>query len=301
MYRSGSAPPTVEGSLSAVGGLFNNNSSNNNHGHNNGLAFSEFASGNGFMSEEELRACQVAERWSSGLGGIGDRRKANRTDGGGGGGGGTASGGGGGGLSMFSMPPGFNSKKQENENLEAEKVKDDLRRSTPPSGHPSRPASRTAFEINDETLGPNDVELAQPQHGAKGPPMSYSYAAALGGRANASERRNPNSPGLFNGVSSYPKDAADLVTALSAMNLSNGVMESKNNKNNLYYDGSLANLQSHYQHIDGGGNHYMNNGTSGYSIHSPQMMSGQHGNVNLLPLFETDAAASAMAYPGMES
>ncbi|GJT69159.1 pumilio homolog 2-like protein [Tanacetum coccineum] len=390
MYRSGSAPPTVEGSLSAVGGLFNNSSSsNNNHGHNNGLAFSEFAGGNGFMSEEELRADPAylsyyysnvnlnprlpppllsKEDWrftqrlqsggGSGLGGIGDRRKANRTDvgGGGGGGGGTASGGGGGGLSMFSMPPGFNLKKQENENLEAEKVKvsaewggdgliglpglglgskqkslaeifqDDLSRSTPPYGHPSRPASRTTFEINDETLGPNDAELAQPQHGAKGPPTSYSYVTALGGRANASERRNPNSSGLFNGVSSHPKDAADLVTALSAINLSNGVMgeesnltqldqnandqgayllnmqrNQKNNKNNLYYDGSSANLQSHYQQIDGGGNPYMNNGTSGYSIHSPQMMSGQHGNVNLPPFFKTAVAASAMAYPGMDS
>ncbi|GJZ95978.1 pumilio homolog 2-like protein [Tanacetum coccineum] len=173
-------------------------------------------------------------------------------------------------------------------------LQDDLSRSTPPSGHPSRPASLTTFEINDETLGPNDAELAQPQHGAKGPPTSYSYAAALGGQANASERRNPNSSGLFNGVSSHPKDAADLVTALSSMNLSNGVMgeesnltqldqnandqsayllnmqrNQKNNKNNLYYDGSLANLQSHYQQIDGGGNSYMNNGTSGYSIHSP--------------------------------
>ncbi|GKE57766.1 hypothetical protein Tco_1496951, partial [Tanacetum coccineum] len=57
---SGSAPPTVEGPLSAVGGLFNNNnSSNNNHGHNNGLDFSKFAGGNGFMSEEELRACRI--------------------------------------------------------------------------------------------------------------------------------------------------------------------------------------------------------------------------------------------------
>ncbi|GJW09596.1 pumilio homolog 2 [Tanacetum coccineum] len=128
-------------------------------------------------------------------------------------------------------------------------------------------------------------------------------------------------------LSSHPKDAADLVTALSAMNLSNGVMgeesnltqldqnandqsayllnmqrNQKNNKNNLYYDGSSANLQSHYQQIDGGGNPYMNNGTSGYSINSPQMMSGQHGNVNLPPLFETAAAAaSAMAYPGMDS
>lgn len=154
MYRSGSAPPTIEGSLSAVGGLFNSN-----HGQTNGLAFSEFAGGNGFMSEEELRAdpaylsyyysnvnlnprlpppLMSKEDWrfsqrlqsggGSGLGGIGDRRKANRTDAtGGGGAGGVAGsgsgGGGGGGVSLFSMPPGFNSKKQENESLEAEKVK----------------------------------------------------------------------------------------------------------------------------------------------------------------------------------
>ncbi|CAH1432480.1 unnamed protein product [Lactuca virosa] len=376
MYRSGSAPPTVEGSLSAVGGLFNTN-----HGQNNGLPFSEFAGGNGFTSEEELRADPAylsyyysnvnlnprlpppllsKEDWrftqrlqgggSSGLGGIGDRRKANRTDGGGG------SGSGGGGMSLFSMPPGFNSKKQENDNSDAEKVKvsaewggdgliglpglglgskqkslaeifqDDLSRSAPHSGHPSRPASRTAFENPDETLGPVDAELAQP-HGTKGPPTSYSYAAALGaslsrsttpdpqhiarvpspiptpiggGRVNPPDRRNPNSPNLFNGPTSHPKDQSDLVNALSAMNLSNGVIDEpnsddqnafyhrnqKNNKNNnLYFDGSSSNLQ-----FDGG-----------YSINSPQMMSNQHGNINLPPLFETAAAASAMAYPGMES
>ncbi|GKC66778.1 pumilio homolog 2-like protein, partial [Tanacetum coccineum] len=329
MYRSGSAPPTVE-------------------------AFSESAGGNRFMSEEELRVGPAylsyyysnvnlnprlpppllsKEDWrftqrlqsggGSGLGGIGDRRKANRNDGGGGGDGVKVLAEWGGDGLMGLPGLGLGSKQKSL----AEIFQDDLSRSTPPSGHPSRPASRTAFEINDETLGPNDAELAQPQDGAKGPPTSYFYAAALGGRANASERRNPNSPGLFNGVSSHPKDAADLVTALSAMNLSNGVMgeesnltqldqnandqsayllnmqrNQKNNKNNLYYDGSSANLQSHYQQIDGGGNPYMNNGTSGYSINSPQMMSGQHGNVNLPPLFETAAAAaSAMAYPGMDS
>ncbi|KAI3811571.1 hypothetical protein L1987_21296 [Smallanthus sonchifolius] len=386
MYRSGSAPPTVEGSLSAVGGLF--------------------SGGNGFMSEDELRAdpdyvsyyysnmnlnprlpppLLSKEDWrftqrlqgggGSGLGGIGDRRKGNGSNGGG-------ASDGGGGVSLFSMPPGFNSKKQESENLEAEKAKvsaewggdgliglpglglgskqkslaeifqDDLSRSTPPSGHPSRPASRTAFENNDETLGSADAELAQP-HGVKGPPTSYSYAAALGaslsrsttpdpqhiarvpspiptpiggGRVNTSDRRNLNSQGLFNGATSHPKDPVDLVTALSGMNLSNGVMgeESnlsqfdqnaeeqnafrlnmsqiqKNNKNSLYFDGSSSNLQSHYQHVNGGGSSYLNNGSSGHSISSPQMMSSQHvGSLNLPPLFET-AAASAMAYPGMES
>ncbi|XP_076936290.1 pumilio homolog 2-like [Bidens hawaiensis] len=379
MYRSGSAPPTVEGSLSAVGGLFNNN-----HGQSqtNGLAEDELRADPAYisyyysntnlnprlppplLSKEDWRFTQRLQGGGgSGLGGIGDRRKSNRSDGGGG-------------VSLFSMPPGFNSKKQDNENLEAEKVKgsaewggdgliglpglglgskqkslaeifqDDLSRSTPPSGHPSRPASRTAFENSDETLGPTDAELAQP-HGAKGPPTSYSYAAVLGaslsrsttpdpqhiarvpspvptpignGRVNPSDRRNPNSPGLFNGPTSHPKDPADLVTALSGMNLSNGVMgeESnltqfdqnnmlqgqKNNKNSLYFDGSSSNLQSQYQHNNGSAHSYSTNkGSNGqHSINSPQMMSSQHGSgLNLPPLFETAAAASVMGYPGMES
>ena len=122
IYRSGSAPPTVEGSLSAVGGLFGN-----------GGAFSDFArskNGNGVMSEEELRAdpaylsyyysnvnlnprlpppllskedwrfAQRLQGGSSVLGGIGDKRKVTNTENGPG-------------RSLYSMPPGFTSKKEE--------------------------------------------------------------------------------------------------------------------------------------------------------------------------------------------
>lgn len=373
MYRSGSAPPTVEGSLSAVGGLFgNNNGSNNNNNH---LAFSEFAGGNGFMSEDELRAdpaylsyyysnvnlnprlpppllskedWRFSQRMQSGgggggvgLGGIGDRRKSNRTDGGGGGGSG------GGGVSLFSMPPGFNSKKQEAEVSEAEKVKvsaewggdgliglpglglgskqkslaeifqDDLTRSTTPSGHPSRPASRNTFENNDDN---NTL------------PTSYSYAAALAASLSRSgtpdpqhiarvpspvptpigggrvEKRNLNGQNnLFNGGSSS-KESEDLVTALSGMNLSNGSMgEAKNrahfdqnpdyhdaypsnnnnnnnsnnnsNSNNLYVDGSSNNIYGGWDPA------YSNYGTTAYTTNSSQMVSGQVGNLNLPPLF----------------
>lgn len=142
MCRSGSAPPTIEGSLSAVGGLFGG-------GGAGAAAFAEFAgaqnNGNGFASEEELRSDPAylpyyysnvnlnprlpppllsKEDWrfaqrlkgggSSVVGGIGDRRKASRAaeDGGGGGGG----------PSLFSMPPGFNSRKQESE-FESDKVR----------------------------------------------------------------------------------------------------------------------------------------------------------------------------------
>lgn len=136
LYRSGSAPPTVEGSLSAVGGLFNHGASGGAVGGGGGVgpAIAEFArnkSGNGFMSEEELRSdpaylsyyysnvnlnprlpppllsredWRFAQRLQGGSSAIGDKRKVNRNDSGNGG------------RSLFAMPPGFNSKKQEGEN-----------------------------------------------------------------------------------------------------------------------------------------------------------------------------------------
>lgn len=138
LYRSGSAPPTVEGSLSAVGGLFNHGGVG--VGGSASSAFSEFARNkgvNGFMSEEELRSdpaylsyyysnvnlnprlpppllskedWRFAQRLQGGSSAIGDRRKAtSRNDTGG-----SA-------RSLFSMPPGFNSKKQEAVN-DSEKV-----------------------------------------------------------------------------------------------------------------------------------------------------------------------------------
>ncbi|CAK7331472.1 unnamed protein product [Dovyalis caffra] len=203
LYRSGSAPPTVEGSLNAVGGLFGG-------GGNGGASFSDFASGkngNGYnipekelrsdpayltyyysnvnlnprlppplLSKEDWRSSQRLKGGSSVLGGIGDRRKTSRADDGNG-------------RSMFSMPPGFESRKQdsevESENISgstewggdgliglpgfglaskqkslAEIFQDDLGRATPVTGPPSRPASRNAFNENVETIGSAEAELA---------------------------------------------------------------------------------------------------------------------------------------------
>ncbi|KAE8039095.1 hypothetical protein FH972_011537 [Carpinus fangiana] len=321
LYRSGSAPPTVEGSLSAVGGLFAGGSG----GGVGGSAFPEFTAsknGNGFASEEELRSdpayvsyyysnvnlnprlpppllskedWRYAQRMKGGssvLGGIGDRRKVNRADDGGG-------------RSLFSMPPGFNTRKQEGE-LESDKgrgsaewgvdgliglpglglgskqkslaeiFQDDLGRPSPVTGLPSRPASRNAFDENVETLGSAEAELAHLRRELKtsdalrsgangqgssavqnmGPPSSYTYAAVLGaslsrsntpdpqlvarapspcptpiggGRAGASEKRGITSPNSFNGVSSSITESAELVAALSGMNLStNGVLDDEN-------------------------------------------------------------------------
>ena len=118
LYRSGSAPPTVDGSVSAAGGLFSGGG---------GAPFLEFGGvnkGNGFggddeefrkdpaylsyyyanmklnprlppplMSREDLRVAQRLKGSNNVLGGVGDRRKVNDN------------------RSLFSMPPGFEGEK----------------------------------------------------------------------------------------------------------------------------------------------------------------------------------------------
>ncbi|KAK4286550.1 hypothetical protein QN277_003091 [Acacia crassicarpa] len=318
LYRSGSAPPTVEGSLSAVGGLLGG-------GGAAAAAFSEFSAskhGNGFASEEELRSdpaylsyyysnvnlnprlpppllskedWRFAQRLKGGasvVGGIGDRRKVNRADDNGS-------------RSLFSTPPGFHLKKQESkvddEKLRgsadwggdgliglpglglgskqkslAEIFQDDLERNTTVPGLPSRPASRNAFNENDDMIASAEAELAHLRHDSTttdalrlgsnvqgssaaqhiGPPSSYTYAAALGsslsrsttpdpqlvarapspcptpiggGRVSAAEKRSITSPDALNGASSGISESADLVAALSSMNLSaDGVLDRDN-------------------------------------------------------------------------
>nr|XP_004241216.1 pumilio homolog 2-like [Solanum lycopersicum] len=424
LYRSGSAPPTIEGSLSAVGGLFNNN---------------------GFMSEEELRSdpaylsyyyanvnlnprlpppllskedWRFAQRMQGGSSAIGDRRKVNKNDNG------SSSG-----RSLFAMPPGFNSIKAENENESdklqgsvewggdgliglpglglgskqksiAEIFQDDLSRATPAPGPPSRPASRNAFDESSDNLGSAEAELSHLRHefstsdplrsvsngqGSSGvqhvgAPASFSYAAALGaslsrsttpdaqriarapspsltpiggGRGVGNSEKRSASPNSFNGVS-HTAESADLLAALSSMNLSNGSqnnsqqhaylkrsesaqfnMSSKSHSakgpyidtgagnngrsdlnssnhhddlhrsavasNNSYVKGSQTStlnggggVLSQYPHMDSPSNY-------GLGSHSVNPVTSHLGNYNLPPLFETAAAASGMALPGMDS
>lgn len=128
MYRSGSAPPTVEGSLSAVGGLFDASAL---------MGFNKNG-GKGLVSEDELRADpayvsyyysnvnlnprlpppllskeerRFAQRLSGGgvgsvVGGIGDRRKVSR------GGEEGGNGNGNGNQSLFSVQPGYGGKDE---------------------------------------------------------------------------------------------------------------------------------------------------------------------------------------------
>ncbi|XP_044505513.1 pumilio homolog 2-like isoform X2 [Mangifera indica] len=341
LCRSGSAPPTVEGSLSAFGGLYGGAFGANS------TSFLEFSRGklgnnnNGFSSEEELRSDPAylsyyysnvnlnprlpppllsKEDWrfaqrlrgeSSVLGGMGDRRKVNIGP----------DNGGGGSRSLFSMPPGFDSRKQESE-LEPEKVRgsvdwggdgliglsgiglgnkqkslaeifqDDLGRTTPGTGNPSRPASRNAFDENLETIGTAEAELANLRSGANvqgsstvhtiGTLSSYSYAAALGAslsrsttpdrqlvaratspcptpiggvRVGASEKRGMMSPNSFSAVSSGMNASSDLVAALSGMNLStNGVIDDENQLSQQI-EQDVENQRNYLFAVQGGKNH----------------------------------------------
>ncbi|CAL9754359.1 unnamed protein product [Musa acuminata subsp. burmannicoides] len=196
IFRSGSAPPTVEGSLSAVGGLF---------GLEVGAGvpnMSEPKNGDSFLSEEELRSNPTylsyyythvnlnprlpppvlsKEDWRSThrlqagrsvLEGIGDRRKSNRwgeqVD-----------------MSLFSQQPLFNSQEHAVESRKApcsgnwrdnggdgliglslsrqksfaDVLQDDFGSRTPISNHPSRPQSRNAYANSLEALSSADSQF----------------------------------------------------------------------------------------------------------------------------------------------
>ncbi|KAL0740859.1 hypothetical protein Bca4012_082372 [Brassica carinata] len=258
LYRSGSAPPTVDGSFSAF----------------SGAPFLDFSKGNGFggdddeirkdpdylsyyyanmklnprlppplMSREDLR---VAQRVKGLGGGIGDRRKGDDT------------------RSLFSMPPGFEQMKQQQHEFEQEKASssewdangligldlggkqksfaDIFQADHPVPQQPSRPASRNAF---DEKVSPTNNQSPSASQGI-GAPSTFSYADVLGsslsrngtpdpqaigrvpspcltpigsGRVSSNDKRNTSNQSPFNGVTSGLNESSDLAAALSGMNL----------------------------------------------------------------------------------
>ncbi|CAL5322519.1 unnamed protein product [Camellia sinensis] len=246
LYRSGSAPPTVEGSLNAVGGLFVGGGGGGGGVDFGGLSEEELRSDPAYisyyysnvnlnprlppplLSKEDWRFAQRMQgaSASSGLGGIGDRRKVGR----GGGDGGNN-------RSLFSMQPGFNGKKEENgiesrkpqgaaewggdgliglpglglgtrQKSIAEVIQDDISHATSISRHPSRPASRNAFDDNVESSESHFAHLHHElasidalRSGANiqgmpavqniGVAASHTYASALGASLSRSTTPDP--------------------------------------------------------------------------------------------------------------
>ncbi|XP_010253957.1 PREDICTED: pumilio homolog 4-like [Nelumbo nucifera] len=132
IYRSGSAPPTVEGSLSAIGGLFSDfgadlSGINRNSNTNGVLSDEELRSHPAYLSyyyshdninprlpppllsKEDWRVAQRFQAGTSSFGGIGDRRKKGLVDEGES-------------KSLFSLQPGLPVQKGEGDFIEPKKV-----------------------------------------------------------------------------------------------------------------------------------------------------------------------------------
>ncbi|KAK9062956.1 hypothetical protein SSX86_016826 [Deinandra increscens subsp. villosa] len=239
MYRSGSAPPTVEGSMNAVGGLLG--------GGGGGLA-----AGLGGISEEELRSdpayisyyyanVNLNPRLPPPLLSKEDWRFAQRLQGGGGGGGG------GGGSAIARKPPaewggngliGLGSGSRQRSI--AEIIKDDMTQAaTSSSRHPSRPASRNTF---DDNMDPSDFpfalhqDLASLESMRSSPNHPHSYASALGG-GSLSRSTTPDpqlaarlgSPRIHGAGARVAPEHPDLAAALAGMSLSaDGIVNQEN-------------------------------------------------------------------------
>ncbi|XP_043817118.1 pumilio homolog 1 isoform X3 [Manihot esculenta] len=240
IYRSGSAPPTVEGSLSSIGGLFDAT----------GLPAIKKNNKGGFLSEEDIRSdpayvnyyysnvnlnprlpppllSKEDWRFSQRLHGggvnpvVGDGRKGGR--------GGDNEGN----RSLFAVQPGFGGGKEENGNgagggVEwggdgliglpglglgrrqksiAEIIQDDMDHANSILRHPSRPASRNAFDDTVETSEAqfaqlHDLASADALHSVSnkqgvtmvpnvGATASHTYASALGASLSRSTTPDP--------------------------------------------------------------------------------------------------------------
>eukprot|EP01018_Ginkgo_biloba_P032471 Gb_28529 [translate_table: standard] len=266
LYRSGSAPPTVEGSLAAVGGFFNHNSvpgsipfenckSNTTTNNNGSMSEEELRSDPAYLSyyyshvnlnprlpppilsKEDWRFAQRLQAGTSSHGGIGDRRKLRSFEDGNS-------------KSLFSLQPVLPTHKEENEPLEklshgnlarqssaewfeqgadgliglssggglgarrkslADIFQEDLGRSSPIPRHPSRPASRNAFDDGVDPIGPTEAQVAHMRHEmaaveglrpglampglarvqSLGSQSSHAFASALGAGLSRSQTPDP--------------------------------------------------------------------------------------------------------------
>ncbi|XP_008777342.2 LOW QUALITY PROTEIN: pumilio homolog 2-like [Phoenix dactylifera] len=292
LYRSGSAPPTVEGSLTAVGGLFAREAA---------AGVPDFAQGsneNGLLSEDELRthpaypsyyyshvnlnprlpppvlskedwrSTQRLKAGSSVLGGIGDRRRPNREEEGSG-------------SSLFSQQPGFSSQEECKGGLRkvpsagewlnregdgliglslgqqksfADMLQDDLGHGTSMSGHSSCPASRIALIDAVEPLGSSLARSTTPDPHVVARARSPCLPP-VGVRLSANDKKHNNGSSSFNGVSSGIAESDDLIAALSGISLSSAAAIDNDNISHLKLQRGTDNHQSYLFDSQSGQNH----------------------------------------------
>ncbi|XP_050384760.1 pumilio homolog 4 [Argentina anserina] len=217
MYRSGSAPPTVEGSLSAVGSLFRNNDFMDRD------MSSRIGSNNGDLSEDEIRShpaylsyyyshdninprlpppllsredWRVAQRFQSGpsFEGNGDWRRNNFVDDGD--------------KSLFSMQLGLSAQKAENDLIKLRNVnRSSMHRQASSEWLDRNSNNLTGFSTNG--LGARRKSFADIlQEGIDQPALLLgslsrpSSRNAFGDGINPTGIANPHQVGLCNGVDS---------------------------------------------------------------------------------------------------
>ncbi|XP_058181777.1 pumilio homolog 1-like isoform X1 [Rhododendron vialii] len=238
MYRSGSAPPTVEGSLNAMGGLFG--------GPGGGFMEEEMRSDPAYisyyysnvnlnprlpppvLSKEDWRFAQRLQ--GSGGGSIGDRRKVmdgieSRMPQG------AAEWGGDGLIGLSGL--GLGSRKKSI----AEIIQDDISHATSVPRHPSRPASRNAFDNGVESTelhfgnlhhqmssmdalrsGANNKGMSAVQNSSTS--ASQTYASALG--ASLSRSTTPDPQLLARAPSPRIPPVGGRVSSMDKRNVING-------------------------------------------------------------------------------
>ncbi|KAJ9553418.1 hypothetical protein OSB04_017463 [Centaurea solstitialis] len=206
IYRSGSAPPTVEGSLNAVAGLFDGGGGNGLSAELGGISEEELRSDPAYLSyyysnvnlnprlpppllsKEDWRFSQRLHGGGGGNGSsaIGDRRNMSRDDENNArslfansglsesrksqGGGGAAEWGGNGLIGLPGLGLGSRQKSI------AEIIQDDISQAASGSRHPSRPASRNTFN--------NNLDLSDSH-------FAHTYASALGASMSRSTTPDP--------------------------------------------------------------------------------------------------------------
>ncbi|XVE52640.1 hypothetical protein DITRI_Ditri02bG0138400 [Diplodiscus trichospermus] len=271
IYRSGSASPTVEGSLNSVGGLLNGLTQHNvNYYYSNGNLNPRLPPP--LLSREDWRFSQSLQGGNGNNGSSGNR-------------------------SLFAVKPWFGGEEEENcagrgarwgglpgfgdldsrQSRVSEIFQDDMNHEMEISSHPSRPSSRNAFDDGIET---SETQFANLHHDLRsvdtllssvnkigmpliqkvGSSASHTYAFSLGvslprsitpdlhhaasapspriasisssmGKRSVTGPNTLNGVGSnsFNGVSVSVGESAELVAALSGLNLStNGAVDEEN-------------------------------------------------------------------------
>ncbi|KAK1415547.1 hypothetical protein QVD17_31330 [Tagetes erecta] len=322
MYRSGSAPPTVEGSLKAVAGLFDG-TGNDISGEFGGISEEELRSDPAYvkyyyenvnlnprlppplLSKDDWRFSQRMQA-GGGSSAIGDMRKVKRESGKSHGGGGMPEWGGNGLIGLPGIGLGSRQKSI------AEIIQDDISQAASGSRQSSRPASRNAFDEN--------VDLFD------------SHLGHIQGMSSLSRSTTPDPQVMARSVSPLVPEVrggringpSDLVSGFSNLNLSsNGMMDEENQlqarlqkssqlgKGSYQYMGKsggningLGGSASQYQSLDSPTSSFHGlGGSGGYVMNpsSPTMMANHAAGVNLPPFFDNGSMVAALGVSAMDS